>query len=657
MKVAKYFISLIMLVMVIVSIIIINPAYVMGYSKGYTIKIEAYEEQNIDRIINCANDNQLVLFSTTRTITRNNKSVFKYFVSDKRYDDIKNENHIPPGKYISPFTDEIIVSYNDLAKLDLNKSDGIFYCYNASNDQINNFCKQLSSFGYVSTASDSPFYINLVYYSPFYLLVFSETILLIITYVEISNKKKEILIKFIHGNSYLKSVILSAAADSLFYLIISVCSALVITRYTKLCTIFFTCKYFIASFLFFNTLIILSALKSNCKEITNGHQYSPFVLNALKFLKTSASLITTCIITLSLIILPKTTEYDYAMKLLDDKSNMVFINFAEKNYITENEFKRSKDPYLLKKSAYKMRSLTEKMLHETDELLEPVYITDISEFIDKPYKTVYCNFRAESIIKKIIPEANNINLSINECVFIIPENIDENTEQKIFQDFAELFKTIEGFEAEKVQIIRYKTPQKTISLKYDHNFNTYISPCICITSDTYKSEKYNEETSNHHYLLGTPLYKEDDNLSEIFSKYKYTISYTYVSETFKSKIIFYKSMILLSELSITLLLFFQITLVTTLIKTEYTINGKEVSIKKILGYSIIKRNINLFRNILISFIIDIFMCLILITASHSNPLLLLIAFILSLADTIITCTLSLIHEKKNIVKILKGGAL
>lgn len=651
MKIAKYSISVILFIIFFLITMIVNSYYIMGYEHKNTIQIETNDEMDIGFLIDKAEKYDLVLHYSRLVISKQNKKYLKNYVSEKKYDFLISEIGIPSGKYNNPMFDEITVTYNDLKKISTEQNDWNFHIYNGTKDKIKKFSDELSLAGYANIVSYAPSYANVFYYVPYFVLIFSEVMLLIITYVEICSKKKEIMIRYIHGERYLKSVITSIFSDAVFYIVISVTGWLFLKRYTRVCKIFSFFYIFLIIFILINSAVTLSVLKTKSREIIYGHQYSTHIILALKVLKISGAVISFCIMAFTVITIPEIRGYKQIETIFKNDMDKVFVDFCRTDNIN------IRDPIKLKLNEhYKLRAI-EKILHETDESFEPVYLSDISNYLGNGRKVIYCNFRAEKYLKRMIPEAAELDVTKYECVLLLPEIMNETSAQQCKHDILEWFNTVEGFVPEKINVITYKDPVNTVSFTSEHDFSSYISPCICITGDTFNSEKYSEENANHHYLLGYGIYGNVENMDEKFKEYDYRLSYSTVSDMFKSKFVFYKNLIVIAEVSVILLLIFQMMIIISLVKLEYKINGMELAVKKILGHSIVKKNRSLFESIMISFVINIILFCILFIIFKVRFALLFIAVSLCVMECAITFLYIISEEKRSIVKTLKGGAL
>ncbi len=321
LKAAKYCVSVIFFLLFFIVLVILNSAYIFGHEEKNRILIESASDtdSNVDFIIQKAEEYDLVISQSVSKRKNGNKESVVYYVSDNKYDAVVSENGIRAGVYKNPLIEEIDVSYKNMRFLPSSQNQNRYSIYNASAEQISEFHKALSSAGYSSVVYDpAPFYYNIIYFSPYLILVLSEIILLIITYVEVNSKKKELLIKYIHGEKYLQPVIISIISDVIFYTAVFLSGCIVLNRYTKVCGIYNKIYIVFFVFIILNTIVSLSVLKRKSKEIEYGHQYSPFIAGALKFLKSSGMILVFIFVSVVVIAAPEVNDYAILKSHLKD---------------------------------------------------------------------------------------------------------------------------------------------------------------------------------------------------------------------------------------------------------------------------------------------------------------------------------------------------
>ncbi len=321
------------------------------------------------------------------------------------------------------------------------------------------------------------------------------------------------------------------------------------------------------------------------------------------------------------------------------------------------EFIHIRDPYKSKEVMYREIKEEEKFLYESDEILEPKYITDMTEFIQTGRKIVYCNYRAADYIKKLIPEFEDTDIKDYDCVFLFPKISASEDAQAAASDMTELYSTFEGFPPEKTKEIYYDSAVQIFSFSHIHEPVSHISPYICIFGDTYNNEKFSPEKSNYYHLFGEAIYGSSEDTIKIYEQNGYSITCSSISEMLDQKYVFIERLIMIIRFSIILMLIFMTVILFSFVKLEYKINGMELAVKKILGYSVLKKHVSLYINALVSLIINLCLSCIFMIFFRANFMVLFYAFLLSILECLVLSFNIVSEEKKNLIKTLKGGAL
>lgn len=658
MKIAKYLVSVILFLIFFFTLLISNSSYIVSDTYDNSIRIETENEVNLALISELAAQNDVTLYQSKLYMSSLEQLFIIYYVSNEDYDKFTQLTGIKKGYYNNPISDSVKVNLIDLTELKPKDNEDRYHILSNSKEKTTNFITDVSKInGYKSFITYSSWGNTIIYHLPYLLFIIAIIIILLFTYIEATFKKKEIMIRYTQGETFLKAISLNIFSDLIFYILSFSVGSIVLKNYTEVCGIFKKINLFAVSFLILNSVLYLCTLKINSREIVYGHQYSFKMIGTLNFIKSFSTVLTFSVISFSIIISPKLRGFDKVSDILGDKTDYYFATISED--IPKNQ---KNDPYMQKEFFTKQLRKINKMLYETDKLLEPIYIMD--ETIDGDaigFNPVYCNHRALPYIIKMIPELENVNISDNDCVIILPENMDEKTKSNAKNTLIEKFKSYEGFypDENKVQILYYKNSYEVLSFNNLHEFKYHISPCICIASDTTVSPYFDLNKMNHHYMLSYPIMKANsaEELMEVFSEYGFKAACSTVFEVYNKEYKFYKLILNLTKIVTILMSTFQVIVILILAKLEYRINATEFAVKKILGYSILQINKNQFKNIFATLILNLMIATIFIISTKSNIKILLVAFIIFLVESTILYFEIKHEDKNNLVKTLKGGAL
>jgi len=189
-------------------------------------------------------------------------------------------------------------------------------------------------------------------------------------------------------------------------------------------------------------------------------------------------------------------------------------------------------------------------------------------------------------------------------------------------------------------------------------FDYLSAPVICISSDT--KEKYNIDT-NYRNLVDSMLFEIDntDEIKSFFSDASVKVIGYNAYEKYKSDFRIYITLIIVSTILLILMMIYFILITALLIRFEYDLNAKELALKKVLGYSILRKNKNMFIQSLVVFIMILVSETIFAFVTKSVSIYVVIlqcGILFGLDISLLAANIKKI-EKKQLVKILKGGAL
>ena len=273
---------------------------------------------------------------------------------------------------------------------------------------------------------------------------------------------------------------------------------------------------------------------------------------------------------------------------------------------------------------------------------------------------MYCNNRAMDYLQTVITELSDISIDEYDCIMLLPDSIKESSKEEYINYMKEEFESVENYypEEKNIKLISYKPKNKILCMKLSGEFDYLSEPAICISSDT--KEKYNINT-NYRSLVDSMLFEIDntDEIEPLFSDASVKVIGYNAYEKYKSDFRIYITLIIVSLILLILMIIYYILIIALLIRFEYDLKAKELALKKVLGYSILRKNKNMFIQSFVVFIIILVSETIFafVTKSISIPVVILQCTILFMLDISLLAVNIKKIEKKQLVKILKGGAL
>lgn len=249
--------------------------------------------------------------------------------------------------------------------------------------------------------------------------------------------------------------------------------------------------------------------------------------------------------------------------------------------------------------------------------------------------------------------------------FMYPANSMSESDAEI--EAEELIEAVFGLEMKNVQchLIPYNFKADVLFLDTNkpYGFEISTSPVVlyCNTASTRLQEeiRLSDEIDNTHFS-NTVFQMDTSEAEQMKEKYHLVeCQMTNTSEQFDSLRNGMLHIVIMNTVISVLMIILNLSIGSTIIRLQYIINAKRLSVMKILGYSIVQMNASILLLNLFSVIIGLITNLILAAMYHKTNwwLIMLVSVFFILADTFI----ALLHiqklERTNTPKILKGGSL
>jgi len=572
------------------------------------------------------------------------------YCSKKAYDELSGKQELKSGVFKDAISEKTTISFYDINSLKTDVDSYKFY-FPAEKYEFENIHRRINqryTSGYIHQDKGN----GEIYFSTGLWGLFS-LIYIFLCFIDLQFKKKEIFLEISLGKPRCKIVFVETLKDILCFLLLLIVTKVVLTTffYTDFNLIPFITIIIIT--LILNFSLYLSIYRINYKEIVYGGNIGEHTVANCYIIKVVSMVLTVLLSCVNLsLILPNISPIINA-KYIDYLSDKYFANIE----VTES--------------------------HKVDiDDTSPYYARLAVEGFKNNKATLAINnyFFGEDSRDFIL--SNDINLLINSGT---KGKIDESVDYLIFlpydiakeQEPVEAFLDSAYFFIEQVlaidinefdgKIIHCNKKSKAVYFDLDDNLRAQLGYAVAenpvfiycnTTKIDYSKCKYNDlceyQTKNILYeknflnekfdFIDTELLNVEKVLSnEVFSHNKSSLIRNVVLCSF---------IILLQLLT-------DVCMISVLIKTEYAANAMELSLKKILGYSIFSKNKSLVFLNVYSAIIGIVTAIILFFMfSIKLKLLALIVglFILFIEICILFITIR-DFEQKNVFKILKGGVL
>lgn len=672
MKVSKYIIFTLFISITTIVSIIFNGVYVLEEAiSRNSVQIESQvTDIDVSLLDKIARKHSLILYGTLSETTTLRDEQITYYVYDDQTEKLQNYLGYRDGeiKQIIQFT--LHVRFASLTEMEENLmlANTVQNWYLIGSDEnFTNFFKEIRTFeDYDVTCHKSE--TNIVIPITYGIMIFSLLLILFYCHIENAREKKQIAISVIHGASsrlyYVRKNLEETFIFSTIYFLIQ----LIKNIYTQTAYPFIYVHVFFGGFILVLWIMNLELTVFNAKEVIYGYQHSKRIIICMNVMASVASALI-CAVLLSVISMtPSISKNIKAEPFFRQNSDRLFIQYVYKNPGAHEALINSDDMEAID-LLYKEKT---KFFNELDVFFEPICVADCSrdisiglmnEYGDTPLEAIYCNFRAKNYIENYIPDVKNVNLDDYDCILLIPQHFLKSQHDDAVAYLIQQFIETEGYKPERIRTLLYDVKGEILCFNYYQQFQfLYFSePSICIASNTLEKASVDLSKLNYVKRQNGYLYKERSQaeLDAYFENYTFKPIVYNAYEKFRIDYRLEEALFICAIILILLMSFFYISFQRTILLLDYQIHAIELSVKKILGYSLVEKNQASFKITLINTIINFVIACIFLFILKSVSLLIatLVLICVFILNIIIIYTLIRKIEKAQLTKILKGGAL
>lgn len=657
MKKAKFIISFFVIFFGFLFIGESYQFYLNSFEQNFyhtTMYIQDYtsEEEMKNDMLKAAEDNNIEFFTIVNRIESTLLQNFEIYGTSKIKHILNNDHDIYEKNYISLLTGETRVKFYDFKDIS-NLENKIDYYLIGNEKNINKFKETLIEkyAGNFPKRGEKPFKYQQVY--SVWILI--SIVILLLSLYDIIFQKKENSIKISLGENVNLIIIKNILLDIGIYISIFIMSIIVLYKNTN---VFFGMNVSIIVFLFFlliNSIMYFSLYFNNLKKMLSGAKVSRKLLSINYVLKFISILLTTAILA----------------------SNIAIIVEGYKFYKQKDFFEKYKN-YSYVDIQYKMKLKSDGSIE--DNINKSMFIQE--DF----YNNFYSKFNALDLANVTMSGlTDNVVLSSKNTLEYLKKNIKEINREVLEKDFyfliPEKFKndqsiidelnlTIKVYESRELDytydVIYYSDNREIISIdeQYINGSKLLKNPLIIYKNNidgkiSYRDGKRKEKIINYRNVMYNIL---DEEFDEFLIKYDLNderVSKTNVLEKYLYQLKIVKRAVFISLILSLLTLILELILIKSILMLEYEVNAIELSVKKILGYSLLEKNSKiLWVTIGITIISIIGSVIIGGIFNISEGYYLLISGTLIAIMEIFTIVFYIKRlEKTNLQKVLKGGNL
>ena len=648
-----------------IGILIVGESHIFYLDNFYTkydnttlyLQINTTNEEMIKDIIDSSICNEVEVFTYRKSQLGISNTEYNIYGTSGVEKYINENSNIFEGKYTSLFLGNINFKFNDIRNVsEINNLHNYYVIGNKKQihqfkmDLINKYAGNHPKAGYLDKESRN----NII---AIWLLIIS--IILLLSFYDVISQKKENVIKASLGERISNMVWRNILLDSLVLIGSFIVILSILSRYTY---VFFYFNISIISFIVLlcvNALLYFNLSFYDIKEVFSNGQSSKKLLSLNYGLKLVTTILTIFIISSNIAFIFQSYNLYSQKKFFEEHSDYYYIKFT---YIPSQNSDGSMDN-VFEQSASAQSTFYREFFDE----FKVMAVKDISDFLE--VKAISANKNALDYLSSEIDELNNYNFD-KDFYFILPEKMKDD-----FEILEQLKLEIEINQGDNFtydyDVIYYNDNIDIIGINEDNLYGSDLvnNPAIVYNNmlpDKVKGKEENQVARRLDNLSDTMYKLSSDRDFEKFNKFilehnlkDENIHKTNVLEKYKNMWTVAKRILYINLVFSVLVLLLEFIIINSIIRLEYKINAIELSIKKVIGYSIFEKNKKIIMITLITTLLSILISIIFAIIMKIQE-----AYYLAFGGIIILILESFviifyIHriENSKILKILKGGNL
>jgi len=479
--------------------------------------------------------------------------------------------------------------------------------------------------------------------------------LLLLSWLDIQFQKKEIFLRLSLGSSVWQIIGKNVLADTAIFAGVFALTYHVLDNYVFLGYGFSVALVALIAFCVLNALLYLTLLKYDYKQILYGANINERTLSNSYVLKAVTMIVAIASLSVNVALISENGRYLGYYKDINQYATYGLLHVSPAMDITaddyNNEFSIIKTDLFLDCYSQNKVGFSLSFAQDIEDVPIVVLNDNMSDLLgNQSLLSDLGNCDYHVFVPQNRPKLHsedNIEFALQTAVGLFGQNTSSAQYEVIYYDstnvlyfdFLETSKLPVGFD-------KVENPMFVYCTLSDGQLSTIIQ---------------NTDDLSHESTFNNILFKLTENEVDRISKVDglKEVSYTDLVEQcgqYKSSLL---RIVLLNSIISLFLLMLEMVIIVTIIKLEYMVNAKELSIKKILGYSVFHKNRTIFLLNLcgagISIITMIIVSLMFEITKISTVILVGIALTFIEVGLIIFNILKL--ERTNIPKILKGGSL
>lgn len=607
------------------------------YKMSFYLSEGASSEEMNQSIADCAEKNGLFVFRIVDEAKSIVSTQINIFADEKARGYLKNEYSISSGEHSSLFMGKSNVDFYDFISVPSEKGLEVEYSLAGNEEDMKSFyveiseqcrCSAPSHNGYESRSS----YENMI------TAAWAMLVLLccFMTIYDCAFQKKESYIRMSLGENMKMRAIKNVVADTVFFALLSVVVILLASSATNVFFMFSVTIKGLVLMLFVNAVSYVNIIPRSVKALTGKDKSSKKLLTVNYVLK-SVCVILTCLVI---------------------STNIATISECV-SYMKQKEFFEAHDDYnwysRIKSTETNSDRCESQFYFEFLDEMDIFYLCQWSSLSDSGKGICEANRNAKDYLMQEIEGFGDLDFTKSAHVLI-------NKNEKLSDvDLEELELLASSWADGEVEFYYYTKTERIVVRTYGMYPDTlWVKNPIIIYYNIDPIDNITEVPDINAFPLNFCMVRTDgDKLAEFAERYGMTYEETNALDYYEYKLTSVSRTLYLNLILSAIILFLEILVTATVIRLEYSVNSTELAVKKVLGYSNLKRFSLLYT---ISVVLWMISAVLAIAISHvmkfgETPYIIIGALVILIFDLTIITVNTLKQDKQKIPKILKGGSL
>lgn len=474
-------------------------------------------------------------------------------------------------------------------------------------------------------------------------------IMVLLTFYELAVVRKELLVRLSMGESLARWVTRSILMDSLILMLAFIISFLTLRSFTPIDPYLMLFCGLIVGLIVLNGLIYLRLRCLTIKEAFSNSQRSNKLLVFTYGMKFVTAFLTILMLSSSITVIAEAVTIYKQRPFFEAKQRYSYTYLGHK--VTSPRFSDEKSPVIAEQIQ------TELYTRFYDDF-KGTLSTPIENFSTSRQSAVLMNQRAfEEVAGQFV---NSASVLKHPLTFFAPEGAEIPAKSNIDSTLREL--GLAAYLTDSYPVVHYKEDFETVAIDQNLvNGSTLIDDPLLIVVNEAKQPEAPKRLS--HVLLADVMYDLDQgDFQDYVAEKQMTNELVLQTNAWEKYLGIWEAAKRLMNMNLifaVLILSLELLVIWTVLRLEYQVNAIELSIQKVMGYSIWQKNRRLILSTMgITLVSTLAVALTAYILEFTSPGLLLAggAFLL-LAEGILLIWLIRKIERANVQRILKGGNL